>query len=74
MCSSFQNEKLFSSGFFPPSPHYNTPFNQWQAILFPSVMFNEHTVHSFIAGDGREEGREVGSVIVTQKKNKNNEK
>lgn len=31
-------------------------------------MFNEHTVHSFIAGDGREEGREVGSVIVTHKK------
>lgn len=37
-------------------------------------MFNEHTVHSFIAGDGREEGREVGSVMVTLEKNKNNEK
>lgn len=35
------------------------------AIRFPSVTFNDHTVHSFTGRDGREGGLELGWMTAT---------
>lgn len=57
--ASLRDEEWLRSVFFSfLSLWYSTPFNRRLAILFPSVVFNEHTAHSFTTREGREGGRE----------------
>lgn len=65
--ASLRDEEWLRSVFFSfLSLWYSTPFNRRPAILFPSVVFNEHTAHSFTAREGRE-GRRGGGRLTERK-------